>query len=676
MRRFALCGILLIALAALPAAGSGASEPSPRAAASVELVAQTPTVSRGGTFEVRLRLNEVPDDGSVELVLHGRVRSRSELARSMENQGLRGQIYNVTTPIASLPLAADGTRRLSLSLDPTAPGGVALASAGAYPVEIEARDAAGAPLSTLITHLLVRPNRADESPPLAVTVVAQVDAPPALQPDGTIQLQDAFIERAAELVGALSATPEVPATLAIRPETIEALAAGTDPANTVLLDQMRIAASGRSVLSLPYVDVSPDALEAAGLGDELDRHLERGRLVLADALGIDPSTATWLAGPDLNLPGLRALQATGVRHLVVSPDQLEPLRAGVLSLSLAQPFLISSDLEPAVDVIALDPTVTDRLGTSVSPGLEVSRLLAELAVLWFEQPGIARGVVLPVNPSVRGAVVQGLLTGLDAPGLFQATDLDDVFATTSPLRQPGGGRVDRALVPDAAPRISRALTAEVRATRDLLASFAGLVGADSRRGEPAAAQLLLATAADLSRAEHQAHVAATRGAVAAVTGAISAPVRETITLTARDGNVPLTVRNDAGFPVNVTVQLRSPKLEFPGGDTISKTLSGPTTRLDIAVRARVSGTFPLKVTVTSPDGVLTLATVDYSVQSTAVSGVGVVLSVGAGAFLLIWWARHWRRTRRSGKLVASSHPARASTVGSDDALDADAARPQ
>ena len=142
----------------------------------------------------------------------------------------------------------------------------------------------------------------------------------------------------------------------------------------------------------------------------------------------------------------------------------------------------------------------------------------------------------------------------------------------------------------------------------------------------------------------------------AVTSAIGAPARETITLTARDGNVPLTLRNTSGLPVNVVVHLRSPKLEFPNGTIIPVTLTGPTTRLDISVRARASGRFPLDVTVTSPDGALTLTTVDYRVQSTAVSGVGLMLSVGAAIFLLGWWARHWRRTRRSAKLVASSHP--------------------
>lgn len=655
---------LLVTTGAILTSPTAISEPAPAAAPTVELVSQTPTVARGDTFDMWVRLNEVPDGGSVRLILHGRVRSRSELAASMEGDSLRSQIHSVATPIASLPVAADGSRRISLPLDAATPGGVAITSSGAYPIEIEAQDPTGNPLARLITHMLVRPDRTDESPPLAVAVVAQVDAPPALRPDGTIKLDEGALEGTPELIAALVATAAVPATLAMRPETLDALAVSSDPAQAALLDQLRAAAAGRSLLSLPYVDVSPDSLAAVGLRDELMQQLDRGRVVLADALDVQPGTATWIAGPDLDQPGLRALRAAGVRRVVVAPDQLEPLRSGVLALSLAQPFLISSDQDPAIEAMALDPRVTERLGTSVSPGLEVSRLLAELAVLWFEQPGIDRGVVVPIDRSVRGSVVQGLLAGLGAGGIFQATSLDAVFSTASPLLQPGGGRVDRALVPADPKRIDRALARTVQAVRARLASFTGVIGTDSPRADPVAAHLLLATAADLTSRERQAHVDRAAAEMDSVTGAITAPTRETITLTARDGTVPLTLGNDSGVPVNVVVHLRSPKLEFPNGGTISIALTKPTTRLDIAVRARASGAFPLTVSVTSPDGVLTLATVDYSVQSTAVSGVGLVLSIGAACFLMIWWTRHWRRTRRSEKLVASGSPAHAARNGS------------
>ena len=80
-----------------------------------------------------------------------------------------------------------------------------------------------------------------------------------------------------------------------------------------------------------------------------------------------------------------------------------------------------------------------------------------------------------------------------------------------------------------------------------------------------------------------------------------------------------------------------------------------TTRIDIPVRARATGAFPLLIDVRTPDGRRSLSTSRYTVRSTAVSGVGLLLSVGAGVFLTVWWARHWRRTRRSRKLIAEPH---------------------
>ena len=110
------------------------------------------------------------------------------------------------------------------------------------------------------------------------------------------------------------------------------------------------------------------------------------------------------------------------------------------------------------------------------------------------------------------------------------------------------------------------------------------------------------------------------------------------------------------------MRLRSPKLEFPDGATIDQLLTEETPASTSCAGARVRA--PSRSTSTSarPDG--SSAGHDrYTVRSTAVSGVGLVLSVGAGLFLMVWWARHWRRTRRSPKLVATNdHPAAAAVA--------------
>ena len=147
-RRVVVLGMLAITLAMVPLppasqAGVPAVGPSPE----VELVSQTPVAEPGGSFVVTVRLNGIPADGSVSLTVHQRVRSRSELAQSMEGEGLRSVIFPLVVPLSDLPPQPDGTRRVELSLDPAA-GGLPLPTEGVYPVELTAHDATGAPLAT------------------------------------------------------------------------------------------------------------------------------------------------------------------------------------------------------------------------------------------------------------------------------------------------------------------------------------------------------------------------------------------------------------------------------------------------------------------------------------------------------------------------------------------------
>src|SRR3546814_6474506 len=128
----------------------------------LELVAQTPTVARDGTYEARVRFDGVPADGQVRITLHDRVRSRSELAQSMGGDRLRRDMHDVTAPLAELQTYPDGSRRVAITLDPAAPLGVPLSASGAYPLEIVAQASSGRTLGRLLTHVLFEPQRSAE----------------------------------------------------------------------------------------------------------------------------------------------------------------------------------------------------------------------------------------------------------------------------------------------------------------------------------------------------------------------------------------------------------------------------------------------------------------------------------------------------------------------------------
>jgi hypothetical protein len=130
--------------------------------------------------------------------------------------------------------------------------------------------------------------------------------------------------------------------------------------------------------------------------------------------------------------------------------------------------------------------------------------------------------------------------------------------------------------------------------------------------------------------------------------AIEAPARQTITLTARDGRLPLTLRNQLDVPATVAIELDADRrVDLPDGARMVVDLEPGTNQIEIPVHTRVPGDAPIDITVRTPDGDVTLDEVRYTVRSTAVSGIGLILSIGAAAFLLLWWARHWSRARRA-----------------------------
>jgi len=80
---------------------------------------------------------------------------------------------------------------------------------------------------------------------------------------------------------------------------------------------------------------------------------------------------------------------------------------------------------------------------------------------------------------------------------------------------------------------------------------------------------------------------------------------------------------------------------------------GRSTTVRVAVETRGSGRSPVQLTVTTADG-LSVGSTQITVRSTFVSGVGVFLTVGAIAFLALWWG--WDIHRRRKKRSRQQHP--------------------
>ena len=128
-----------------------------------------------------------------------------------------------------------------------------------------------------------------------------------------------------------------------------------------------------------------------------------------------------------------------------------------------------------------------------------------------------------------------------------------------------------------------------------------------------------------------------------------------MTLTSSSGLIPLTIENRLSVRARVRIVFNSPKLDFPDGPVVEQVLEpATTTRIDVAVTTKASGAFPLDVAIRSADNAIPVASTRFTVRSTSVSGFGLFISIGAGLFLLLWWIRHFRTSRRAEKLMPAT----------------------
>ena len=386
---------------------------------------------------------------------------------------------------------------------------------------------------------------------------------------------------------------------------------------------------------------------------KLSREFDRGVADVRDQLAA-PDTSTYVADDRLTPEAARALRDRGVRSIVVPEHGLAPLDERLFNRTLTQPFNLNA--VDGVQAAVADASLSAHAGETGDPILDANHLVADLAVLYFDNPPDKRAAVVAFGEDqhVDPQLLDALLTALDPATnrILQPMTLTTMFASVPRAGSRGetngrGTPLTRTLTPALGANLS-AFASALHPTEADLNSYRGMVTADNPRPAEFERRTLVAGAADLSESDQIAYLDAVRTSIGAEVAKVQTPPRQTINFTARDGVVSLTIRNTTGYPVKVLLRLQGEKLEFPGHESgvLDVTLTAETTRVSLNVRTRASGDSPLDVTVTAPDGHLVIGRTRVTVRSTAFSGVGIILSVGAGSFLAVWWLRHAVAVRR------------------------------
>ncbi len=693
MRRLSAILGALTATAALVAGAGGTGRPAGAGAdpgpvpGTVSLVEQAAWVALGGRTDLVVSVEDAPTSAELVVTVHEAITSNTSFQRTLDREDLGSTLGQVAVAARELEATPTG-RRVPILLDPATPAGFgfpAVGREGVYPLVLELRDpGTGDTGDAFVTYLVVVDTEREDGPigeRLRVAWVWPFVEPPAELPDGAPD-PDVIAAlrrrgRLGQLASALPAADTVPITIAPGPETLEAWArwagvpraGGTVPeqdteqgteADTVpelppaqasalapgLVALQRAAADGQQVLTNPFVPIDFPSLLAAGLEPEAQGELVTGTFELGGILGtrIDPRTEFLDPVDDATVS---LLASAVVDRLVLEPSSLTPRES---RFTPARPFVLAAG-DATVAATANNALATSLLETDLAPALQAQQFLAALAVVALEEPNAVRGLVVvpPSDWDPDPETVSAATTGLDDHPFLEPVDLDTYFDEIPPQADEAGETVVRTLEPPEPPDPPVTATAWRSADDDLEALATLVSESDPRiaRGERSLLVSLSATfTGDAGRAEAEAHLAAIDEAVQSVLALVSAAEDRTVTITARRAEIPITFRNDADEPIRVKVSLESDKLSFPNGSEFLLELPPRSTTEQFLVEARTSGTFPLTLTVSSPDGRLDFQRSRLTVRSTAVSGVGVLLTVAAASFLALWWLNHFVQGRR------------------------------
>ena len=464
-----------------------------------------------------------------------------------------------------------------------------------------------------------------------VAFFADLTAPLAVQPDQTISLDtEDLLARARQI----AARPDIPVTVAIQPETLQALATNDSEQLAELAELL----TDRPVLNAPWVELDEEGWRLTGDTPLIAEQYRYGSDVIAETLGRRPVQISMLDA-DTTPETLAMLRSFGTEAVLVAPNQVIHSSS---SPNAFAPLPITDSDGVVVPALHRD-TVLRRAFAIADPELAGHRALTELAI--EASNGTVDKAIMFRFDGFDPAALDVLTDGINQRSNLQTSPLSEALGV-SVARNTAGQPIQTSLQPPPAPDMSQR-SADIAVTRGTVDAYASMV-APARTPITALETLLRAAASsDLSDEQSAAYTLNVFDAVLTGTAGITVEPAERITLTDRQADLRITIRNGQPLPITVDLLLSAEKLRFVDGERSTRTLAPGDNEITVRVETLASGDARVTVAITSPGGRLELHEGIIDIRSTAISGLGLVISIIALIVLGGWWVRTIRRVRRN-----------------------------
>lgn len=661
------------------AASSTPASPGAGNAVSVtQVLSQSPWIEGHGIFEMRLG---VPADSGdrLQVTVFDRLITRTAFDEAAKGK-VGAYFYQQVVDVSALSVDQSGGVDLPLPVNAPVRGSVLptlyLGETGVFPVQVQLFSASSIPLDApqnLFIEYASSPDSGSSGyQPLAVALIVPFADTPSkgTLPGAPPSASEA--QRLNQISAVLDGHHPVPVSLLADPRTLGGLARGATAgskldASTLSNLAAAVKKGSLTILASTYDPSAIADLGAAGLGSELGVQISAATAVFKSTVGVAPSPATWVSAGSVGSSALDALTQEGARTVILPQASLSPLPVADTQTTFGRPTSLSYGNKDFT-VFGADAGLS-AVFTSNGPAVaKANRIVAELAMIETEAPGLRRGVALlpQAGWSASPQLLKTLIAGLAGNPLIEPVSASGLFSRvpTAPVSLELASR----LPPDgSALQALAAAATSILEARQKLDGVTSLLGGSSPALAGLSNDLLASESVSLTPETRAEILQSLNRALAKASGSFALPPATAITLTSTHGQIPITVLVSGSLQARVEVRLISQRLLFPVFKPAAGVCRVPTpteevcvfdltkqnTTVNVPVEARSSGVFPLEVDLYTPDGSVLLASDHDTVRSTAVSGVAIVLAILAALSLAVWWGRDLRRGRRRRGLIPS-----------------------
>ena len=486
-----------------------------------------------------------------------------------------------------------------------------------------------------LIHLL----KPEKLKPISLAFIAEINAKPPLQHDGTYIIDGDAINQLTNLVNALKSNPEIKIAISLPPATLSGLSKSKNPKDELLLIELKnLAKTQLHIISSPFVTSDPEAWRFIDRFETYNDLLKRGDRQITNQLQIEPDRLFSFISNSAVIETLNALNKVGIKTFITELSHIDPKPEQKINPSIT----LKGNDGNVFKVFILDETINFYLTKLENKNLDIQFLLADLSLLTLDETKEEKNLIVKIPSDISENLLNQFFTTLQN---FPNINIKALPVLINHVEKNQEIDKTKYILWNKSPQDISSRAPNQNLAKAAIKAYSEVIGKPHPNTSFLYELLDTTSASELNENDTSKYFTTIYEEIVKVIDGFTSPENQNVRLTSRKAEIPFTLQNSLNHDANVVLILQSDgRISFPAGQTLEVKLNPGTNKIKIPVSSRASGDSQIRIGIRSPDKehLLQLDSNTLLIRTTRLSGVGILLFVSAVFFLAFWWLRSRR----------------------------------